>query len=105
MVPETFAVDMSAGPIRSPEIGRIDRRGFDPDHDFVVGRFGRRDIHQRQFEFAALLEQRTQLQPVLAVTHRNPPVFVCEQFLDDASWDGGVAADISRTLVEHPGHF
>jgi hypothetical protein len=39
--------------------------GFDPDHDFVVGRLGRRDIHQRQFEFAALLEQRTQLKPAL----------------------------------------
>src|SRR6185503_17178319 len=51
------------------QIGRIDRRGFDPDHDFVVGRFGRRDIYQRQFEFAALLEQRTQLQPALAITH------------------------------------
>src|SRR6267378_7522125 len=31
--------------------------------------------------------------------------FVCEQFLDDASQDGGIAADIRRTLVEHPVHL
>lgn len=30
---------------------------------------------------------------------------ICEQFLDEANWDGGIAADIRRTLVEHPGHF
>ena len=65
---------------QEPQIGRVDRRGLDPDHDFVVGRFGRRDIHQRQFEFAALLEQRTQLQPGLAVTHRNPPVLSASSF-------------------------
>ena len=66
---------------QQPEVGRIDRRGLDPDHDFVVGRLGRRDIHQRQFEFAALLEQRTQLQPGFAVTHRNSPV-LCLLYLD-----------------------
>jgi AraC-like DNA-binding protein len=30
---------------------------------------------------------------------------ICEQFLDEANRDGGIAADIRRTLVEHPGHF
>lgn len=30
---------------------------------------------------------------------------MCEQFLDEAHLDGGVAADVRRVLLEHPGHF
>ena len=54
---------------QQPEVGRIDRRGLDADHDFIFGRLRRRNAGQRNLEFAALLEQRAQLQPGLAVTH------------------------------------
>jgi AraC-like DNA-binding protein len=30
---------------------------------------------------------------------------MCEQFLDDAGQEGGIVADVRRTLLEHPGHF
>lgn len=30
---------------------------------------------------------------------------ICEPFIDQANRDGGIAADIRRTLVEHPGYF
>ncbi|GCC48188.1 hypothetical protein chiPu_0032546, partial [Chiloscyllium punctatum] len=53
------------------EVGRIDRARLDPDHDLVGAWLGGRDIDQRQFQFAILLEQRTQLQTALAVTHHT----------------------------------
>ena len=43
------------------EVGRIDGRGLDADDDDILCRFGRRYIGERNFEFAALLDQRTQL--------------------------------------------
>jgi hypothetical protein len=51
------------------EVGRIDRRRLDADHDFIFSRLRCRNAGQRNLEFAALLEQRAQLQPGLAVTH------------------------------------
>jgi AraC-like DNA-binding protein len=30
---------------------------------------------------------------------------ICEQLLNDVNQDGGITADIRRTLLEHPGHF
>ena len=76
-IPSNVAAVMSAPPKEQPEVGRVDRGGVDPDQHLVVGRLRRRNVYQRKFEFAALLEQRTQLKPALAVAHRtSPPIFV-----------------------------
>ncbi len=54
------------------EIGRIDRCRLDAHHDLVLGRLRRRNLDQRQFEFAALADQRTQLQSARGVIrHRH----------------------------------
>jgi hypothetical protein len=44
---------------QKPEVRRIDRRGLDPDHDFIGGRFTHGDTYQRYLQLAALLDQRT----------------------------------------------
>ena len=41
------------GADQQAEVGRIDRRRLDADHDFVGGRFRRRHVDQRYLEFAA----------------------------------------------------
>src|SRR5262249_52935685 len=67
------------GTDQEAEIGRVDRRRLDPHHDLVGPRLRRRHIEQRDFELAALLDQRTQLQPVSSVTHRSLPAPVLAQ--------------------------
>jgi hypothetical protein len=57
--PDAFAVVISAAPTSSPR--------SDADHDFVLGRFGHRHARERYFQFAAFLDERTQLKPGLAV--------------------------------------
>ncbi len=66
-----FRVRAGAGEFRALHVGRteqqadvgwIDRRRGDADHDLVRSRLGDGDLLKRQFEFAAVLDERAQLQ-------------------------------------------
>ncbi|MGY3277124.1 hypothetical protein ACVJ5M_004721 [Bradyrhizobium sp. S3.7.6] len=56
------------------EVGRVDRRRLDADDDLVRRGLGSRHVDERDFQFTALLDQRTQLQSGLAVAHVDPPL-------------------------------
>ena len=43
------------------EVGRVDRRAFDADHDFVRGQVSDGELHQREFEFAGFADLRAKL--------------------------------------------
>ena len=71
LVPDAFAVDISAAPTRRPRSDGLIGEASTRTTTSSVGRLGRRDAGQRYFEFAALLDQRAKLQPGLAVTHTH----------------------------------
>ena len=49
------------GAEQEAEVGRVDRRALDADNDFVRGRIGVGEFHQREFEFAGFADLRAKL--------------------------------------------